>query len=87
MDNLQDLDQKNTTLVVRDLNVAAYLLASGEVVLVKSDRRDKQVFFHFSTKEKAEELINKYWSDTHPLAPRNVSNALRSLKDLIFSGN
>lgn len=82
-----NLQKDNTTLAVRDLNVAAYLLASGEVVLVKSDRRDKQVFFHFSTKEKAEELINKYWSDTDPLSPRNVSNSLRSLKDLIFSGS
>lgn len=86
MDN--NLQKDNATLAIRDLNVAAYLLASGEVVLIKTERREsKQVFFHFSTKEKVEELINKYWSDTDPLSPRSVSNALRSLKDLIFSGS
>lgn len=75
------------TLPVKDLNVASYLLASGEVVLVKSERKDRNlVLFHFSPKDKAESLISSYWSDTASLSPRNVFAALRSLKDLIFSG-
>lgn len=85
MDKRQE--SNSDSLVVKDLNIAAYLLASGEVILVKPERRNGNlVFFHFSPKGKAQELINHYWSDTNQLSPRNVFSALRSLKDLIFSG-
>jgi hypothetical protein len=80
-------NQHNDTLIIKDLNVAAYLLASGEVVLVKPERKNRNlVLFHFSPKDKAQLLVNNYWSDTDQLSPRNVFSAMRSLKDLIFSG-
>lgn len=83
MDNQRHQD----TLIIKDLNVAAYLLASGEVILVKPERKSRNlVLFHFSPKDKAQLLVDNYWSDTDQLSPRNIFSALRSLKDLIFSG-
>lgn len=83
----KSFDKNIETLPIRDLNIASYLLASGEVVLSKSERKDNNlIFFHFAPKNKAELLVNRYYSDTNPLSARNIFNAQRSLKDLIFSG-
>jgi hypothetical protein len=83
-----DSENQDSTLAVKDLNVAAYLLASGEVTLERSVRKSRNlVLFLFSPKQKVEILINNYWSDTSSLSPRNIFAALRSLKDLIFSGD
>lgn len=74
-------------LVVKDIHIASYLLASEKVRLVRTERRERnQVIFYFSPKEEAEKLINAYWSDTALISPRKVFSAQRSLKDLIFSG-
>lgn len=74
-------------VVVKDIHIASYLLASEKVRLIKTERRDRnQVLFHFSPKEDAEKLISDYWSDTASCTPRKLFSAQRSLKDLIFSG-
>lgn len=73
---------------VKDISVSAFLLASEKVRLVKTERKsDKIVYFYFSPKDEAEKLIGDYWSDTASVTPRKVFNALRSLKDIIFSGS
>jgi len=83
----RNVNESANTISVRDLNIASYLLASGEVKLVKTERKDSRfVLFHFAPKDRAESLINNYYSDTNPLSPRNIFSAQRSLKDLIFSG-
>lgn len=82
----KNIDNNIETLPVRDLNIASYLLASGQVMLAKSERKDNLIFFHFAPKDKAEYLVGEYYSDTSPLSARNIFSALRTLKDLIFSG-
>lgn len=72
---------------VKDIAIAAYLLSSDQVRLIKTERKAKNlVLFHFAPKEEAERLIQAYWSDTALVSPRKVFAAQRSLKDLIFSG-
>jgi len=84
----KDINKTIETQPIRDLNIASYLLASGEVTLVKTERKEnKLVLFHFTPKNKVELLVDSYYSDTNPLSARNIFNAQRSLKDLIFSGN
>jgi len=84
-------NQLNTTtdsLPVRDLSIASFLMATGEVTLVKVERTtDNIAFLHFQPKEKAESLVKAYWADSAPnLQPRRLFGAQRDLKDLIFSG-
>lgn len=72
---------------VKDISIAAFLLASEKVRLIKTERKSsKLVLFYFAPKKIAEKLIDEYWSDTALVSPRKVFSAQRSLKDLIFSG-
>lgn len=74
-------------IVVKDIHIASYLLASEKVRLVKTERKDNNlVLFHFAPEEEVDKLISDYWSDTALITPRKVFMAERSLKDLIFSG-
>ena len=44
----RNVNESANTISVRDLNIASYLLASGEVKLVKTERKDSRfVLFHF----------------------------------------
>ena len=75
-------------MVVKDMAVASFLLCSGQVRLVKTERiNEKLVLFHFSPKKIAEKLVADFWSDQAIVSPRKVFEARRSLTDLIFSGS
>lgn len=79
----------SNSLPVRDLSVSSYLMATGEVKLIKVERSSEKIaFFHFQPKEEAERLVADYWADrAKNLQPRQLFAAQRDLKDLIFSGN
>lgn len=71
----------------RDLSIAAFLLATNIVTLSSTKKKEKEIYFLFAPREKAEELAQLYWSDKAPsIQPRQLFQSLRSLKDLIFSG-
>lgn len=72
----------------KDLNISSFLLASGQVKLVKTERTpDRNTIFYFAPKIKAEELVVTYWSDTaSSIQPRKLFGAQRDLKDIINRG-
>lgn len=70
----------------RDLGLASFLLTTGKLTLRGTQREGREVFFLFTPIEKAEELVQLYWSDKAPsVQPRHLFQSQRSLKDLIFS--
>lgn len=83
---MADTLTENNIVVVRDTNISAFLLCLEEVRLVKTERDKGTVLFYFAPKEKVEEFIATFWSDTAPaIQPRKLFGAQRDLKNLIFS--
>lgn len=67
-----------------NLNIASYLYASG--LKLESTLKNNSIFtFIFTPKEKAEELIQKYFDGTAHVNPRDLFARLKDLKDLIFN--
>ena len=52
----------------KNLNLAAFLYASG-LSLANTSRAGKEVYFEFTPKDKAEDLISKYFSDNTLIPP------------------
>lgn len=67
------------------LNIAAYLY-SCNLQLIDTIKINGDVFFIFTPKAKAEELIEKYFAGTAVCNPRELFARLNDLRDLIFSG-
>ena len=67
------------------LNIAAFLYAAG-IQLVETIRINGDVFFIFTPKDKAEQLVEKYFAGTASINPRELFARLNDLRDLIFSG-
>jgi len=67
------------------LNIAAYLYASG-LQLVDTPRINGDVFFIFTPRDRAQKLVDAYFSDTAMVNPRELFARLNDLRDLIFSG-
>lgn len=78
----------SNTLAVRDLNIAAFLMATGQVKLADVERQSNStVFFHFEPKQIAEDLVSAYWAEEAPeIQPKKLLGSLRDLKDILFSG-
>ncbi len=73
------------TYKTKILNIAAYLYAAG-LPLVDTDRINGEVFFFFSSRDEAEILVEKYYSGSALVNPRDLFARLNDLRDLIFSG-
>lgn len=71
------------TFKTRDLYEAAFLYAS-EVKLLTLKAEGREFWFIFESKESGE-LSGEYWRGEGNIAPKKYSDAIRSLKDLIFS--
>ncbi|PWU24081.1 hypothetical protein C5B42_00705 [Candidatus Cerribacteria bacterium 'Amazon FNV 2010 28 9'] len=78
----------NTYLEVKDIAISSYLYASNEVQLIGKRRLPSgEVLFQFSPKTTVEQLIHLYWTLKAPtVQPKQLFNALRDLKDMIFGG-
>lgn len=79
----------SNTLSIKDLNIAAFLMASGQVKLVNVERHpDNTAYFHFEPEEIAESLVSEYWAETvsQPPQPKKILGSLRDLKDILFGG-
>jgi len=70
----------------KTLSIAAFLYASKAVQLVKTERINREVYFYFSPKDIAEQLVDTYFAGTATVNPRELFARLNDLKDLIFSG-
>ncbi len=69
----------------KNLNIAAFLYASN-LKLIRTERINREVFFHFTPKEIAESLVEGYFAGSATVNPRDLFARLKDLKDLIFSG-
>lgn len=86
---MKDIQHTNSTsAAIRDLNIAAFLMASGQVKLVNVERHpDNTAYFHFEPKKIADNLVTAYWAeDAPPIQPKKLLGSLRDLKDILFSG-
>lgn len=72
------------TYKTKNLYIAAYLYASG-LQLVNTEKEFNEIFFLFSPKNQAEELVDKYFKDQASINPRELFARFNDLKDLIFS--
>ena len=71
---------------LKQINVAAFLFASG-LKLVNTVRINNEVFFIFSPKSEAEQLVNNYFAGNATINPRELFARLNDLRDIVFSGN
>lgn len=68
-----------------DLNLSAFLLASGQTVL-RIERDGRRCFFVFDgSGGKCAELERSFWSGTGKVSARSYSDAMKNLKTRIFS--
>lgn len=75
---------RETTLKLKDLPCAAFLISSG--LQVSDVERDGRVcYFVFAERERALDLCKGFWSGTATVNAKQYSDAMRSLKDLVFS--
>ncbi len=70
----------------KNLNIASYLYASG-VQFAGSNNINGEFFFKFTPKDKAEQLVQLYFSGAATVNPRELFSRLHDLKDIIFSGS
>lgn len=68
----------------KNLSLSAYLYASG-LQFVGAKKINGDFFFEFTPKEKAEQLVNQYFSGTANVNPQTLFSRLHDLRDLIFS--
>lgn len=78
---LIDEIEKYTT---KNLNIAAFLYTSG-IHFIRANEIDREFFFEFTPKLKAESLVSDYFSGRATCNPRELFARLHDLKDLIFS--
>lgn len=69
----------------KNLNIASFLYTVG-LTLERTTRENNEVFFHFTPKDKSEEIVGEYFSGTAKVNPRELFARFNDLKDLIFSG-
>ena len=68
----------------KDLPEAALLYSSGKK-LINSEKDNGKVWFIFSDRASCEELTNSFWRKEAIVNAKEFSDALRTLKDLIFN--
>ena len=60
---------RNDVYLTKNLNIASYLYTCN-LQLVGTKRVNSEVFFEFSPKEKAEALVDDYFTGTAKVNPR-----------------
>ena len=68
----------------RNLNIAAYLFASG-VRFAGAKKEERGYLFKFTPTNKAEELVNSYFLGSASVNPKELFARLNDLRDLIFN--
>lgn len=67
----------------KNLSIASYLYASG-IQFCGASNINGEFFFKFTPKDKAENLVQLYFSGTATVNPRDLFSRLHDLKDIIF---
>lgn len=70
---------------IKDLYLAAYLYSEG-AELGNVERVGKVCWFTFTNKSKCDELAGLYWKNQAVSKIKSFTDAIRTLKDLIYSG-
>lgn len=70
----------------KNLNLAAFLLASEKVTLADIDKSNpKEFWFVFDDRNTCESLENDFWNDKASINPKRILYALSELKDQMFN--
>lgn len=77
--------ETNNIFRTKDLYLAAFIY-SQNTELIKVERDNQTCWFIFTDKALCEELQNLYWAGKGTATPKALTDAIRSLKDLIFAG-
>lgn len=68
----------------KDLKLSAYLLAAGLEFLGPEVGQDNIIFFKFSPRERAQQLVTDYFvSGGNPLPPQKVFTAFERIRDVL----
>jgi len=70
--------------LTKDLQIAASLLASN-AKLLRLDQESNFYWFVFENKSLCEKLSTDYWNNELQVSAKSYSNALKELKDRLFS--
>ena len=81
---MKDTEQIHNSYSSKNLSLSAFLYASG-LQFVGAQKIKGDFFFEFTPKEKAEQLVTKYFSGTANVNPQTLFARLHDLRDLIFS--
>jgi hypothetical protein len=68
----------------KDLYLAGYLIAEGQT-LERTNRESGECWFVFKEQNTSEKLANHYWNGTGKCYGKAYADAIRTLKDIIFS--
>ena len=76
-----------TEFVTTELYLAAYFLAKGKkLVRVDKSMDSSRCFFVFDDPLVAKFIAKEYWADEGSIVPKKYAEAIRDLKERIFSG-
>lgn len=74
------------TYRTKDLSCAAFLYASNRKLLrLERDGNSKQFWFIFSDKDQCEKMVDSYWRGEAVVNAKAFADAMRTMKDRIFS--
>lgn len=77
---------EQNTFRTKNLNLASYLLLTGEVKLIYLDKSNpEEIWFVFGDQKLCEELEKQYWSDQAVVNPKKLFQAQNELKDQMFN--
>ena len=76
---------QNSNFACKDLYLAALIYAKG-VKLETVNREGKSCWFVFKDKQTCEDYQKKFFAKEIKVNAKDYSDALRTLKDLVFSG-
>ena len=77
-------DSNNSLYRTKDLYLASLIYASNER-LVKMESGGKHYIFVFQDSERCEAIASSYWQNVCLINAKAFTDAIRTLKDLIFS--
>lgn len=69
----------------KDLNEASFLYASCQKLVKLEKDDDRRYWFIFDNKLACQRLIDSYWRKEATVNAKEFADAMRSLKDRIFS--
>lgn len=80
-----EMEKNFTRFETKDLYLASFLQAKGKFP-VKLERRGNECWFIFRNEnDRCRRLVDAYWKEGGTVIPKKYSDAIRSLKDRIFS--